>query len=127
MMPTFAFAPASTLPELMRLSRSPLSDHPSFSIFRFGGRIPLLHEREVERLRTAERQAVPKRRRAIMVVGATVRPNEGAYAGLSGVVKASDGQWTIVGFGGWMDVKIETFLLTGDEVRTDEALPGIAA
>lgn len=121
MLPTFVFAQADRLPELARLARSPLNPHPAYSVFRFDGRVPILTDRQIEALRLAEARAVPKRRRPTLTIGTTVKPGEGAYAGLEGVVQESDGKYTLVAFGGWMNVQIETLLLLGDEVGTDHA------
>jgi hypothetical protein len=117
MTPTFVFVREVHMPELSLLARSPISPHPPFSLFRFDGRVPVIADRDIDALRSAERQAVPRRKRRTLAVGTAVRPHEGAYAGLDGVVRQSDGRYTLVAFGGWMNVQIETFLLTGDAVH----------
>lgn len=119
--PTFVFARAVALPELQREARDPRSAHPSFSVFRYYGQIPILSDREVERLRVAERQSTPKALRRTFAPGSTVRPSEGPYAGMNGIVRHSDGRHTLVAFGGWMDVKIETFAIRSADVREVEA------
>lgn len=126
MMPTFVFAPAEHLAQLHALSRSPINPHPAFSVFKFDGRIPLLGEREIERMREEERRAVPKRRRRTIAEGTTVRPDQGPYAGMSGVVKSSNGKYTLVAFGGWMEVQIETFTIATNEIEAAHPT-GIAA
>lgn len=115
--PTFVFARAAALPDLQREARDPTSSHPAFSVFRYYGAVPILSDREVERLRVAERQSTPKAHRRTFATGSTIKPSEGPYAGMSGVVKHSDGRHTIVAFGGWMDVKIETFAIRSGDVR----------
>lgn len=127
LMPTFVFVAASHLPELVRIARALSSKHPEFSIFKFDGRVPVLADHQLEQLRLAEKRSVPTRRRPTIAPGTTVKPGEGAYAGLEGVVKRSDGKYTLVAFGGWMDVQIETLLLTGDQVGTDRACMATAA
>lgn len=126
MMPTFVFAPAEQLPQLHGLSRSPINPHPAFSLFKFDGRVPLLTEREMERLREAERRSVPKRRRRTIPAGSKVKPDHGPYAGMTGVVKASNGKFTLVAFGGWMEVQIETFTIATNEIEAGHP-NGIAA
>lgn len=117
LLPTFVFVREAHLPELFRISRMPGSPHPSFAIFRFANEVVFVREAEVDRLRLLELRMTPKRRRPVMEVGAEVRPTEGAYAGLTGIVKQSDGKLTLVGFGGWMDVKIETSTLIDLDVE----------
>ncbi|MBE7186197.1 MAG: hypothetical protein INR68_17525 [Methylobacterium mesophilicum] len=119
--PTFVFARAASLPDLHRALRDPSRPHPPFSIFRYLGGIPILADAEVERLRLAERRAMPKGQRRTFAAGSTVKPTEGPYAGMSGVVKHSDGRFTLVAFGGWMDVKIETFAIRSGDVREIDA------
>jgi transcription antitermination factor NusG len=127
MLPTFVFVHADHLPELKRMARSPINPHPAFSVFRFDGRVPEIADREIEALRIVERRAVPRRRRPTLQVGTLIRPDEGAYAGLEGVVQQSDGRFTLVAFGGWMEVQIETLRLIGDEVGTAQPVMGVAA
>lgn len=117
MLPTFVFVDADHLDELVRYERSPASPHPPYSVFRFYHRAPLLNDAAIEALRMFERQAVPKAERRTVPVGSTIRLPDGPFAGLNGVVQSSDGGYTLVAFGGLMEVKIETFILTGDAVQ----------
>lgn len=126
MAPTFVFARWKDLDELLAISRLPVSHHPSFSFFRFNGQYPEVSNAEIERVREKERRAVPTRQRPTIPVGSAVRPDEGPYAGMSGVVRRSDGKYTLVAFGGWMEVQIETFLISPNAVLPSQP-KGIAA
>lgn len=53
-LPGFVFARARHLNPLAHLAADPAHQHPPFSIFRFAGRAPLVHDRSVSGLRDAE-------------------------------------------------------------------------
>ena len=127
LLPTFVFVQADRLLDLHMVLALPVNPYPAFSIFRYNGRVPLLADREIERLRMAERKAAPKEKARTFAPGAKVKTEEGPYAGLSGVVKQGDGRFTLVAFGGWMDVKIETFVLLPDAVQHPQPVTGAAA
>jgi hypothetical protein len=117
LLPTFVFARAEHLEVLKVCAKALSNPHPAFSVFRYNGRFPAVSDQTIEGLRTAERRAVPKQRQRTFPKGAQVKPSEGAYAGLTGIVRESDGRYTLVAFGSWMDVKIDTFLLSPNDVR----------
>lgn len=119
MLPTFVFADADHLGELCRYERSPVSPHPPYSVFRYYHRAPLVGDAAIEALRMFERQAVPKAERRTVPVGSTIRLPDGPFAGLDGIVQASDGGYTLVAFGGRMEVKIETFILSENTIRAE--------
>ncbi|HEX8382437.1 MAG TPA: hypothetical protein VF592_03580 [Sphingomonas sp.] len=56
-LPTFVFARASHLSALAYAAAEPVSPHPPFSIFRHGGRIPLVNGSDVAGLRDEEGRA----------------------------------------------------------------------
>ena len=111
LLPTFVFVPEQHLDELLQLSRLPVSQHPAFSLFRFAGEFVFVRDAEITRLRALEAQMKPKRRRPTVELASEVVPTEGAYAGMTGTVIESDGKLTLIAFGGWMEVKIETSAL----------------
>lgn len=116
LLPTFVFVPEVHLSDLWRISRMIVSPHPAFAFFRHNGAVPLIAQREVDKLRVLENRMTPKRRRPTMAIGAEVIPTDGAFAGMTGVVVESDGKATLVAFGGWMNLKIETSILIGGDV-----------
>lgn len=127
--PTFVFARADRAADLLRVLAMPVNPHPAFSVFRYLGRVPLIADREIAHLHGAEDRAkrvVLKAQRHAFVVGATVRVNEGAATGMSGIVEEGDGRFALVAFGGGFRMKIATFLLRPDEVQ-DAQPSGIAA
>jgi transcription antitermination factor NusG len=122
-MPTFVFARSRHQVELAAIARAPISPHPRFSLFHHMDRIVTVKDREMERLRDAERRAVPKPQRPTLPVGTKVRPEQGPYTGLAGEVVSSKNGFCLVFFGGWMTVEIETFQLT--PLGVDDAKPPI--
>lgn len=125
MMPTFVFARADRADELARVRVDPTSPHPVFSVFHYQGRVPLVSNSEVERLRTLERMQAPKDRRKVFAAGDAVRVPEGPFGGMSGVVKQGNDRYTLVAFAGRFEVKIATFLLLDDAVQ--KAKPDMGA
>lgn len=120
-MPTFVFASASHIDDLFRIRALPVSPHPAFSLFLHGGRIPLLPERDIERMRLEELSRLglsPGKDRPRPKIGAEHVPAEGAYAGLPGVVRRLEGGKAVVDFGGWMDhVEIDAWLVPQEQLE----------
>lgn len=133
-MPTFVFVRAGHLPELARCLAEPVNPHPSFSIFRHGGRIPIIADADIAGLRVAEESAKRRADRArmkahrhVFPVGEQVRLDEGAFAGMSGVVEGGDGKFALVAFNGGLSVKIATFLLRPENVEHMKPISGTVA
>lgn len=121
-MPTFVFVRAVHIVELRRCLSLPSNPHPPFSLFRHGGRIPLISDRSLESLRSEERREKPKALRATFPIHSRVRlPESILFGGMSGVVQESNGKVTLVCFGGRLSVKIDTFLLRDDGVYGEQA------
>lgn len=128
--PTFVFARAEHVRDLLAIAASPMSSHPQFSVFRHGGRIPLISDAGLAGLRGEEDRAKIKSRRAkrrALVMGQRVRISEGAYAGLSGVVEKSKGRWVVVAFDGAVEMTVDSWLLAADDVDHRSADIGAAA
>jgi hypothetical protein len=123
LMPTFVFAKASALADLIALSEQP--GRPiGFSLFRDGRRVPAIEDGELDALRGEETRSLARCRKAmqagrrstrVYARGETVRVPEGSFGGMTGIVETSDGRFTLVCFGGAMSVKISTWLLAPDE------------
>lgn len=128
-LPTFVFARAVHIPDLAAALALPVNPHPSFSIFRYLGDIPLLADREMRSLREVEdaaRLRVLKKTRNVVPVGSTVTMTEGAFAGMSGVVRKSDGKFALIAFGGAFEVHIASFLIRTDAVQDGQPSNGTA-
>lgn len=116
LLPTFVFAPSAQLADLAREAVDPASDHPPFSIMRIRDRVPVVADADLFPLREAEeltrRRHVQVTKRAI--IGAAVRPTEGAFAGMTGTIESANAKEAAVNFGGGFVVKIATYLLAPD-------------
>lgn len=126
-MPTFVFVRARHLPDLHHILRLPSNPYPAFSLFRYLGDVVRVRDSEVERLRVVERRALPRAQRPTYQPGAGVRLAEGPYAGMSGVIQSSNGRRTMIAFGGWMTIEIETSTLPPDAVEQMKPITGTAA
>jgi transcription antitermination factor NusG len=112
----------------------PTCPHPAFSIFRYGGRIPLVNDGDIANLHSVEdharqrlERARLKQHRQVFPVGSPVKLQHGAFAGMSGVVQGGDGKYAVVAFNRSLSVKIATFLLSPDDVEQKEPNLGTAA
>lgn len=117
-MPSYVFARAAHLVDLIEESALPYSEHPEFSVFHYHARIPLIADEALDPLRVAERRRQPFGKVARFTRGEMVRLMEGGFAGLTGVVELTRGQYTLVTFPGFpMPIKISTLLLKVDMAK----------
>lgn len=115
-MPTYVFAQAAHLPELLMVSEAPTSPHPDFSVFRYHRRIPLIADVALDPLRVAERMGTPLEKAAILRAGDAVRYPEAGFQGLSGQIVETkrNGKFALVAFG-VLRVEIASMLLLPDK------------
>jgi len=128
--PTFVFVRHRHLLDVAAILAEPLSPHPPFSIFRYGGRAPIIADRSLADLRAVEgrhKMAVLRAQRRAVPVGQAVRLAEGPFAGLDGVVEGGNGKYAMVNFGGHWRVEVATWLILGDEVPSSTASKATAA
>lgn len=111
MMPTFVFARAGHLWSLVSLAEDPACPHEGFSVFRHLDRYPVIADAELEPLRMSEVRAIPLDQLQTFERGERVLVPSGSFCGLGGQVVESNGRFTLVCFGGHMQVKISTFIL----------------
>jgi len=129
-LPTFVFARADDLSELLAIETALTSQHPQFSLFRYAGRIALIADAELAQLRTEESRAALARRRKerhVFEKGARVTVPDGAFTGLTGIVEdGGNGKFTLVIFN-QLPIRIASFLLKADDVQKAKPIKGIAA
>ena len=129
--PTFVFARAEHVAELMRIRALPVSPHPAFSIFHYRDRIPLVADASLAPLHAEEdrhRLAHLKKTRRKVDAGSAVRLAEGPFAGMTGIVEGSSGKEALVNFGGGFVVSIASYLLGTDVVQAaPQPITGVAA
>lgn len=119
LLPTFLFAAAHHLDDLIFMSADPTRDGPGFSVVsyhddrRFGGTpYPTIANAALEPLRLEEARALHKARPPVLPKGTSVNVTGGSFSGFSGVVLSSkkDKAWLDLG-GNFKRVEIETFIL----------------
>lgn len=118
-MPSYVFAHADRLPDLVFIASAPLNPHPAFSVFRHLDRFPLVADRELSELRAIERKAAARSSRVKFDRGRNVRTSVEAFQGLTGqVVETSRGQYTLVAFPGFgIPIKFASWQLSDVELE----------
>ena len=98
-MPTYVFATAEHLLDLVNQSQAPDAE---FSVFRWNDRFPIIADLDLRHLRQIEREAAAKCKPVQYGTGQQVRVPDGPYQGLTGqVVETSKGRFTLVAFPGF--------------------------
>lgn len=114
-MPSYIFARACHLLDLLELSQPETNPSVGFSVFRHNARFPLIADKDLDPLRVAERRRTPFGKVARFTRGDMVKLTEGGFAGLTGVVEMTRGQYTLVTFPGFpMPIKISSLILLPD-------------
>lgn len=122
-MPTYVFAKAERIADLVELSKAPITPYPDFSVFKHQDRFPLVADSELSSLRQIERQAASKGKPVVFGKGAGVNVLDGAFQGLTGqVVKKSRGKYTLVAFPGFhIPVSFHTWQLSAVELEPQQS------
>lgn len=111
LLPTYVFAKAGNLGELIDLANAERKAHPDFSVFRYFDRIPLIADPDLDALRHSEARRVKRtKERREFNPGDEVCVTDGPWVGLSGIVEHPQGRYAMVLFGR-MSVRVATFLL----------------
>lgn len=115
--PSYVFAKAEHLLELLALSRSPslnyqiwdrekhkmvTKGHPHFRLFRHMGEIAAFPDRQLNALRNLERKRTPKPETKALAAGERVRLLEAGFEGLWATVESSKKTYTRVQIDNWM-------------------------
>lgn len=125
LMPSYVFGRVEHVNELLRLALIPHRDHPRFSVFRYNGGIPLIADDQLDALRSEEDRKTRLfdrwKRRGMkgpkLAPGSEVRLPDGPFAGISGIVESTEGQFTLVDiavFGKPVTIKVASCLLLSD-------------
>ena len=130
-MPTFVFVRADQINEVRAILSAPVSPHPPFSIFTWGGKIPVIADRSIASIRSdeemkaaarsremerRERDRLRKQRFDFPEGSSVTAPDQAAFVGLTGVVEACDGKQAVVIFGGALRVEIATWMLQEERI-----------
>lgn len=104
LLPSFLFARAGHIPALLAIRADPVKHHREFRLFRQADRFPLIDDDALAPLRLIERRMKP--RDGGLVGGERVKLTEGGFAGLSGVVESSRGDFATVAIPGFQNMKL---------------------
>jgi hypothetical protein len=133
-MPSYVFARAGHLVELLELAAMPVKPrrgaglmdpaHSGFSVLHAFGRIPLVADQHLDSLRRLEAKRTPTKRAAYSFPrNAATRVKDGNFGGLLGVVVRSTEKKTVILLKGWsVPVEIPTILLEIDQLSEDTKL-----
>lgn len=130
-MPSYVFARAHHLVDLLQLAEMPVKPrrgagmrepaHSDFSVLHAFGRIPIVADRHLVELRKIEAKRTPIKRAAYSFPrDSAARVNDGAFGGLIGVVVRSTPAKTVLRFEGGFPVEIATSLLSLDAIQDDQ-------
>ncbi len=142
-MPTYVFARAHHLVDLLELAAMPVkprcfvpveedaerpAPHANFSVLHVHDKIPVVTDLSLDGLRHIEFKRTP-RKKALEALkpGSEVAIEGGSFGGLRGKVERSDTAYTLVSFEGSFPVKISTGLFERNELGELLALMGSAA
>jgi transcription antitermination factor NusG len=137
-MPTYVFAKAHHLVDLLELAAMPVKPrrgaglreaaHASFSVLHHHDKIPLIADKHFAQLRILEAKRAPlKKAKEPYTVGIGVKVAGGSFGGLKGKVERSDCKHTVVCFTDSFTVKIATSLLEPDSVCSSAVAASKAA
>jgi transcription antitermination factor NusG len=126
LLPSYVFAKASQLVELLQLSAMPIkprrgaqseASHADFSVMHCFGKLPLVADTDLNGLRSLEAKLTPRKKAEhSFPEGAEVKVESGSFGGMVGCVKRSDRGQTLVCFNEKYTVKISTSLLLPSEL-----------
>lgn len=131
-MPSYVFARAVHLVDLLRMAEMPVKprrvkpqegdenrspSHSDFSVMHAFDGIPMVADRHLVELRKIENKLTPRPRAAYSFPrNASARVQGGVFGGLTGVVVRSSPDTTVLRFGGSFPVEIPTSMLSQDDV-----------
>jgi transcription antitermination factor NusG len=124
LLPSFVFARAEHMVDLIALEKRP-GRHHEFTVFRmlpryfswlYAPRLPTIRDKDLEPLRLSEQRAVPKKDQPRFDRGARVRAHSGVFEGMRGKVeRCRDGKVQVIFEGGSKRWEIPAFLLSEEQ------------
>jgi transcription antitermination factor NusG len=139
MLPSYVFARAEDLVELLQLAAMPVKPrrgaglrqpaHPDFSVTHTPRGIPMVADHDLAALRRIEARRPKRKAEKAFEPGHQVRVGGGSFGGMSGRVEKSDRGITMVCFDGGLlrRVKLPTSILSLDDVRHAQSAASEAA
>lgn len=123
LMPSYVFADARKLFDLIELAEAEHKAQPDFRLFRSAERIPLIADCNLDALRLTEKKRTVEARKAF-TKGETVKLTDGGFTGLTGTVESAQGQFVMVaipGFNYQLKVAAWCLLREGEETAMQVA------
>ena len=136
LMPSYIFASAHHLVDLLQLAAMPFKPrragrpaHQDFTVMHFHDTIPVIADVHLTQLRFLEVKLAPRKKaqRFSHGVEVQVKIEGGSFAGMKGRVERSDEATTLVCFDNRLTVKIPTFQLNGNQLQVERSVTGTAA
>ncbi len=120
LMPTYVFAPAERLRDLVSISMLQFSPHPDFTVFRYQDRFPVIADEALRPLRIAERKGTPLDKVKRFTQGERVKLMERGFEGLAGIVEIDNGKFSMVCFPGFsIPIKVASMHLLSDDPQVE--------
>lgn len=121
LLPSYVFARATHLAELLSLASNPTGAHKGFSVWHTADKVPLIADASLEPLRTVERKRTPMQRQ--LTPGEKVRLRDGGFEGLTGQIEGIRGQYAMVAIPGFrMPIKIAAWHILQEEPVSSKRL-----
>ena len=137
-LPSYVFARRVHLVDLLQLAEMPVKPrrgaglrdaaHASFSVLHAFGRIPMVADRHLDRMRALEAKRTPRKRAAYSFpMNAATRVTSGICGGMTGLVVRSTPKATVIQISGGRPMEIPTCLLEIDEAYSETDAARLAA
>lgn len=125
LLPSYVFAKAAHMIDLLQLSDRQFKAHADFSVMRMSDSIPLIGDEQLQSLRQLEARRTPlakAQHKFDAGVEVRVKVEGGSFAGMAGVIRKSDHGHSLVCFDGRLSVKIPTCLLQENNLQMERSV-----
>ena len=112
LLPSYLFASAQDMPNVLAIMNSPSKDHREFRLFKHNGGVPLIADSTLDALRLVARKSAVKAMPPAFGKGQRVVLTSGIGQGLTGEVYRPGNEFTTVNFPGYsMPMRIANYIL----------------
>ena len=124
LLPSYLFASAQDMPNVLAIMNSPSKDHREFRLFKHNGGVPLIADETLAELRDQEKASrraaeKDKARGLRFAEGLAVKMSRGLAQGMRGHVVKSGNEFTTVSFPGYsMPMRIANYMLLPTDTET---------
>lgn len=96
LLPSYLFASAQDMPNVLAIMNSPSKDHRDFRLFKHNGGVPLIADSTLDALRLIARRSVAKASPPKLTPGDKVKLTEGGFAGLTATIEKPGKEYSSV-------------------------------